>query len=310
MGSRLQDAFEFATSHSNFARAFLSLVKAGQDESIIKRALSESGRVHPVFRVVATVTSRISVADPNLQQLRRSYRSLVSADPGLRLAYLDYAQFEPGVLAGLVSDESLLSAYNTGDVYLSLANRLFRDSSRRQLAKRVYLSFSYGMSPERIAKFLLGDLSSVTERSEYVDAIRSFFGNYAGIKDYQEDQQRQLLNDGFVSSVWGNRRYRDHHGALTDRERRWSLNHSVQSTASVIVKEALVDLYDEFGPDSIILPIHDAVLLQFRDDSSFRENVERGAEIMENSFSRRFPEVNVNVTARRFDSDDSLFGSC
>lgn len=301
-GNRLQDAFELATSHSSFARAFLSFVKSGRDESVVKRSLSGHSRVHPIFRVVATVTSRISVTDPNLQQLRRSYRSLVLPDQGSRLIYLDYAQFEPGVFAGLVSDDLLVAAYNSGDVYLALADVLFCDPSRRSLAKRVYLAFSYGMSPERIAKFLLGDLSSISDRSVYVDGIRSFFGSYVGIGQYRAAQQKQLLNAGFVSSVWGNRRYRRNRGSLTAREARWSLNHRVQSTASLIFKEALIDLAAEFGRQSILLPIHDAVLLQFDADALFEEKVQRSCEIMKDAFTRRFPKINVRIAARRFDS--------
>ena len=38
-GGRLQDAFELAASHSHFASSFLSLVKAGRDEAVVKRAM-------------------------------------------------------------------------------------------------------------------------------------------------------------------------------------------------------------------------------------------------------------------------------
>ena len=302
-GNRLQDAFELATSHSKFARDFLTFSKSSRDESVVKRSMSEHTRVHPIFRIFATVTSRISVTDPNLQQLRRAYRSLVLPDRGSRLIYLDYAQFEPGVFAGLVSDDSLVEAYNSGDVYSALADALFCDSGRRPLAKRVYLAFSYGMSPARIAKLLLGDSGSGDDHSAYMDRIRSFFDDYIGIEEYRRTQQKQLVDEGFVSSVWGNRRYRRSRGGLTAKEARWSINHRVQSTASLIFKEALIDLVAEFGRQSILLPVHDAVLLQFDDDAAFDEKVRRSREIMRNVFTRRFSAIDVNVVARRFDSE-------
>ncbi|MEF2549721.1 hypothetical protein VQ045_21765, partial [Aurantimonas sp. E1-2-R+4] len=106
-GGRLQGAFEIAKSRSRFASAFLALFKASRDEAIVRRAAGGEGRIYPIFGVLGTISARILVSDPYLQQLRRSYRSLIAAEPNTRLIYLDYSQFEPGILAGLSGDEGM-----------------------------------------------------------------------------------------------------------------------------------------------------------------------------------------------------------
>ena len=296
-GGRLLDAFELAASQSEFAASFLSLVKAGRDEAIVKRAMGEGERVYPIFHVLGTVSGRILVSDPYLQQLRRTYRSLIVPDPDCRLIYLDYAQFEPGVLAGLSEDEDLIAAYNKGDVYSELAESLFGDVNRRPMAKRVFLAFSYGMTSGRIATLLLASDSSCMERRVYATKIDAFFLAFPRLENYRAEQRKFLLEKGFVSSLLGNRRLRNTRGVLTPKEQRWALNHPIQSTASLIFKEALLEITGEFGCGHLILPIHDAVVLQFREDGNFDHNVERATEIMVSAFNRRFPRIRARVTA-------------
>src|SRR5690348_13182211 len=71
----------------------------------------------PAFDCLGTVTGRILVRHPQVQQLRRSERKMIAPDPGRKLAYFDYAQFEPGVLASLSGDGPLLNSYNNSDIY-------------------------------------------------------------------------------------------------------------------------------------------------------------------------------------------------
>ena len=247
-GGRLQDAFELAAAHSKFAFSFLSLVKASRDEAIVKRAMGERNRIYPIFHVLGTVSGRILVSDPYLQQLRRAYRSLIVPDTGSRLVYLDYAQFEPGVLAGLSEDKRLITAYNAGDVYTALAETLFGDRGARPVAKRVFLAFSYGMTTERIGALLAGGGGSLGERKSYEKKIDAFFSEFSRLEIYRGSRQKELLDVGSVSSLLGNRRLRTGEGALTYKEMRFALNHPVQSTASLIFKEGLVDVARELGP--------------------------------------------------------------
>ena len=299
-GGRLQDAFELAAPRSKFASSFLSLVKAARDQAIVKRAVGRDDRIYPVFHVLGTVSGRILVSDPYLQQLRRAYRSLIAPEPKTRLVYLDYAQFEPGVLAGLSEDKSLTEAYNGGDVYTALAESLFQDRSARPAAKRVFLAFSYGMTTERIAVLLAGGEGSLGERRNYEQKIDEFFKRYSGLEVYRASQQEKLLDVGSVSSLLGNRRLRTGEGSLTWKEKRWALNHPVQSTASLIFKEGLLDVARELGVDNIVLPMHDAILLQLSEDENVDRNIELATDRMVAAFSRRLPRIKARVTVDSF----------
>lgn len=299
-GGQLQSAFEMAAIASPFADAFVSLMKAGRDASIVRRALGGSDRLFPIFHVLGTVSGRILVSDPYLQQLRRAYRSLIVAEPHHRLIYLDYTQFEPGVLAGLSGDTKLIAAYNDGDLYTALAEVLFGDIAQRPVAKRVFLAFSYGMTPDRIAIMLAGD-AAANEQAAYAAKIAAFFEAFPGVARFRISQQNALRADGHVASLFGNRRLRTTTGGhLSLKEQRWALNHPVQSTASLIFKEALNAIIGEFGVDSVILPVHDAVLLQFLDDEYFNGRAQRASEIMVEHFAHRVPGVRARIKAGTF----------
>ena len=218
----------------------------------------------------------------------------------MRLIYLDYAQFEPGVLAGLSEDRRLTKAYNAGDVYTALAEALFGYAGARPMAKRVFLAFSYGMTTERIAAILSGSGGSQEDRKAYKTKILAFFKEFSMLEDYRIGQQKELLKDGIVRSLLGNRRLRTSTGSLTHKEKRWALNHPVQATASLIFKEALISVAREVGTESVILPMHDAVLLQLSNDSNFERKVERSTEIMLTAFKRHLPGIKARVTVGSF----------
>ena len=300
-GGQLREAFKLAARNSEFAKNFLQYVDAARDETSLKRAEGLGDRIQPLFQIVGTVSGRVLVSDPHLQQLRRQYRSILVADPGMKLAYLDYAQFEPGVLAELSGDEKLVAAYNSADLYSALSESVFGSSELRPLAKRMFLAFCYGMKPDSIAKLVCGKSASDDERESYSKRVLEFFGSFPGLQSYRDDSAKRLLETGSVSSVWGNRRLRAEQSIeLTEKEKRWAVNQPVQATASLIFKEALIALSNQFGRDSILLPMHDAVLMQFVDDGTYDENVSTASKLMELAFVKRCPKVRPSISTEPF----------
>lgn len=298
-GGRLRDMFKLAAERSTFARSYLTYTDASRDERTLRRALTPGGRIYPEFQVHGTVTSRVLVSDPFIQQLRRKYRRVVGSDTGRSLAYMDYAQFEPGILAFLSGDEGLIQAYNQGDMYEALSVSLYGSAEHRPLSKRIFLAYSYGMTPERIARLLLGATGSVEERGVLVGKIDEFFAAYPGLVQFREKMHRILLSEGFVSSLLGNRRWRTSEGPLTHKEMRWAVNQPVQATASLLFKEALIQLDQSLGHEAILLPMHDAVLLQLPSDRR-DELVEEARRIMSEAYTRRCPSIRPHVTVEDF----------
>lgn len=301
-GGRLQDAFKIAAFTSKFAEEFLNYKEASRDEAIVRRAVGRADRIYPIFHILGTISGRILVSDPYLQQLRRAYRGLISPDPNMKLVYLDYAQFEPGIMAFASRDESLTAAYNKGDIYTALSEEVFGSARYRPLAKRMFLAFCYGMSADNIAKLVSGQAGNEVELQQYKESVERFFGSFPGLARYRTEMALELETRGFASSQCGNRRYRQDKGPLTPAERRWALNQPIQSTASLIFKEALLALAAEFGFNSIVLPIHDAVLMQFEANGDFETKVEVAQSIMQRAFTLRCPSISARVSAGSFAS--------
>lgn len=298
-GGRLRDMFKIAVERSSFARSYLAYSDAGRDERTLRRALTPEGRLYPEFQVHGTVTSRVLVSDPHIQQLRRKYRSVIEPDAGRKLAYLDYAQFEPGILAFLSRDEGLIAAYNQGDLYEALSVAIYGSAEHRPLSKRIFLAYSYGMTPARIARLLLGAAAPIELKQELVAKIDAFFAAFPGLLEYREAMHGLLSEQGFVESMLGNRRWRTSHGSLTHKEMRWALNQPVQATASLVFKEALINLNKRFGREAILLPMHDAVLLQLQ-VVEWEAQVEEAREIMLQSYRARCPSLRPRVTVADF----------
>ncbi|MBO6669542.1 DNA polymerase [Parvibaculum sp.] len=295
----LPDYMKLARSTSDFAASFVSYMEASRDVRTLSQLEDQFGRVFPRFHVVGTVTGRILVSDPHLQQLKRRHRSCLVADEGKVLSYIDYAQFEPGIIAALANDDEFLAAYNGGDLYSNLSIAIFGDADHRKECKQAFLAFCYGMSRPNIARLLSGTRPGTARYNATLQNLDLFFGRYPGLDAFKVRLVQKLAAEGFVASVWGNRRYRTAVGPLVAKERRWAISQVIQGTASLIFKEALLELAAEFGSDAVLLPMHDAVLLQFP-VAQKGDDTRRASEIMQACFERRFPQVSVRVTSGEF----------
>lgn len=296
----LESCFEVAQEQSSFAKHFLSFVQARKDEATLIRVGLNQTRIFPQFECFGTVTGRIIVTDPALQGLRRRHRGIIAADDGMELLYLDYAQFEPGILASISEDAALIRDYNSHDLYSQLSHVLFASHSRRSEAKRVFLAHLYGMPSSSIALLLAGSAKK-EERERYYVAVETFFEKYPGLERVRQSALDELQEKGRVSSIFGNNRRRTQSGRLSKKEQQWALSQMVQGTASLIFKEAVKSIALEAGSDRILLPMHDALLLQAA-PSDATEYKQLAISLMEGAFSKRCPNVRPRVTSEPFAS--------
>jgi DNA polymerase-1 len=84
------------------------------------------------------------------------------------------------------------------------------------------------------------------------------------------------------------------------KERRWSVSQVIQGTASLIFKKAIINLAAKFGPASILLPMHDAVLMQFPDGEGAQGMVTEARDVMVSAFSLYCPGLSPRVTTGSF----------
>lgn len=298
--SQLELSMKLAAETSDLAKDIVSMLSSDRNLRALAKLSNPAGRCYPTYKITGTVTGRILLQDPYLQGLKKAYRSVLMPDENTELFYLDYDHFEPGILASLSNDVSLQKMYEGDDLYTEFSKVIFGTEQKRALAKRIFISFLYGMSEEGLVKVLL---PSARENSDDTDAIklaiRQFFLKLETVMEYKKCVQKELEHNARISTPLGGHRKRKSTGALTESEKRWALNQKVQGTASLIFKEAMIKIAGEFGSECLLLPMHDAILFQLPQESA-EGKIDVVKEIMENAMRNRCSRIQPKVSVENF----------
>lgn len=277
------------------------LKKARRDKkSLLKFGAIGGGKIHPIFDGMGTVTGRILVKSPAIQQLKKSSRDVIVADKSYTLLYPDFNQFEPGIMADDSGDEALIKLYNSGDVYDALSNAVFGNKGDRKTAKQVFLSFSYGMTQERIVELISAFTNDDPDSVGIL--VSKFFDQFSVIQKWKEGLFAELLEKGRVGTRYGNYRYRknDKKKTLSDVEKRWVISQRIQGTASLIVKRCILKIAHELPDTKFLIPMHDAVLYQVPSTDCEKRKGQIKAIFLE-EFKRECPSIVPRVSFENFD---------
>ncbi|MDR8025616.1 hypothetical protein KPA93_20430 [Burkholderia cenocepacia] len=208
----------------------------------------------PVVDVFGSRTSRVQLRSPSLQNIPKRYRSIIRARAGAQLSYVDFDQFEVGIMAALSGDEELKRLYAAGDMYDLFANTHLGLVDNRKAAKQLFLSYAYGMS----RKALVDAASSLgVDRQKAKEAFR-LFQRY---EEWKKSVWAEYQSTGRVATFFGNHYRRASGGPLTGKEQRSAVSQVVQGTASLIFKRALLAVAS-IGDVTVVLPMHDALLFE------------------------------------------------
>lgn len=259
-------------SYRQFAK-----LKSTYADGLIKVISPTDGRIHSTFKQTLTMTGRLSSTEPNLQnipvrtELGKVFRKFFIADEGKVLIDADYSQIELRVLAHISGDPNLIEAFMTGeDVHAMTASRVFGiplmavTEELRKRAKAVNFGVIYGISAFSLAE----DIGvSRMEAQEYIDA---YFKRHPDIRDYLDDTVKKARDNGFVSTMFGRRRYIPELAAknknLQSFGERVAMNTPIQGTAADIIKKAMVDtdaaLKAAGMKARLILQIHDELIVE------------------------------------------------
>lgn len=194
----------------------------------------------PMFKGFASSTGRIFLRDPALQNLSRKLRKLLKEDLDAewRYEYIDFGQFEAGILAAITKNEKLQKLYEEDQIYETLASVTQTD---RVTAKIYFYCFIYG-----------GVVSKGAER---------FFNTY-NLKNTVDKVVDDAIKKGYVCTPLGNKRV-----VSGEDDRPWILNHYIQGTSSLIFKQALINVKKTFFDKvELVLPVHDAALFKVHKD--------------------------------------------
>ena len=236
-----------------------------------------TGRIHTSFNQAVTATGRLSSTNPNLQNIpvrddmgRRIRKAFIPSDDDHLLLSDDYSQVELRLMAHLSGDESLIAAFEHGeDIHAATAAKLFNKtldevtSEERRRAKTANFGIIYGISAFGLSQRL------EIPRKEAKEIIDGYFASYPGVKKYMDNVVEKAKEEGFVSTIFGRRRYLNdiasHNAIARGLAERNAVNAPIQGSAADIMKIAMINVHRRFAAEGIrsrvILQVHDELVV-------------------------------------------------
>ncbi|MEO6590441.1 MAG: DNA polymerase I, partial [Pyrinomonadaceae bacterium] len=201
--------------------------------------IDEDGRIHGNLNQTVATTGRLSSTDPNLQnipirtELGQQIRRAFIPEPGNKIISADYSQLELRLLAHITRDEVMLSAFQNGeDIHTKTAELVFKAETpqeiknARRMAKIVNFAIAYAVEAYGLSKRV--DLS----RAEAKDVIENYYETYKGVKKFMVETPEIAKEQGYVSSIYGRRRYfpsiNDRNYNVRSRAEREAINMPIQ----------------------------------------------------------------------------------
>lgn len=278
-------------------------LKSTYADALVNLIEPATGRIHTTFHQALTATGRLSSSDPNLQNIptrtpdgMRIRRAFIAENNAVLLS-ADYSQIDLRVLAHLSGDPTLTGAFLKGeDIHVRTATELLGitpekvDASARRLAKTINFGIIYGMGPQRLAA---GLGISVAEASYY---IARYFDRLQGVRDFISETLAKARETGFVTTMYGRRRYlpelNSPQGGARAQAERIAVNTPIQGTSADLIKVAMVRLAQQIerrGLDArLVLQVHDELLLEVA-DNDLQTTVEVARHEMEQAAELRVP---------------------
>ena len=236
-----------------------------------------TGRIHTSFNQAVTATGRLSSTNPNLQNIpvrddmgRRIRKAFIPSDDDHLLLSADYSQVELRLMAHLSDDESLIAAFEHGeDIHTATAAKLFNKSleevtsEERRRAKTANFGIIYGISAFGLSQRL------EIPRKEAKEIIDGYFASYPKVKEYMDNVVEKAKEEGFVSTIFGRRRYLNdissHNAVARGLAERNAVNAPIQGSAADIMKIAMINVHRRFAAEGIrsrvILQVHDELVV-------------------------------------------------
>lgn len=265
----------------------LTKLKSTYADGLMK-VISADGRIHTNFQMTVAATGRLSSTDPNLQNIPvrkeagAALRKMFVAGDGNVLVDADYSQIELRLLAHIADDKVMQTAFLNGeDIHAVTASQVFGmplaqvTPVQRSRAKAVNFGIVYGISAFSLSQ----DIGvSVAEAKLYIE---SYFAKYHGVRAYMKDVVEKAKRDGYVTTLFGRRRYLPELKSSNFNMRafgeRAAMNTPLQGTAADVMKRAMVRtfqrLLDEKLSARLILQVHDELIVECPENEAERVKI-------------------------------------
>jgi DNA polymerase-1 len=237
----------------------------------------KTGRIHTSFNQAVTATGRLSSNNPNLQNIpvrdtrgREIRKAFVPAE-GCIFFSADYSQIELRLMAHLSGDKNMINDFLSGsDIHAATASKIFgvnlEEVTRemRGKAKTANFGIIYGISSFGLSERL------TIGRKEAKELIEGYFASYPAVKTYMDDSIRVAREKGYVTTMFGRRRYlRDIHSrnqVVRGNAERNAINAPIQGSAADIIKIAMVRIHERLKKEKfsskMILQVHDELIFE------------------------------------------------
>lgn len=260
-----------------------------------------NGVLHAGINTLAARTSRMSMSDPNLQNLPRDdkmIRGSVVPRTGNVLITCDLDQVEARMGAHFSEDPGLVEAFyqadNGGnDFFCTIASGIYGDEitnkkdPRRQPTKNVFYGSLYGAGAKKMAE-------TAGVPFEQMDPVkRAFDAAYPGLKAALDSVYREAMerDKPYVITPLGR-----HIPLDKDRAYTQGLNSVIQGHAAEYFKISMTRMEAAGLDEYLLLPVHDEVVADvpselaeevaraiaecMSDDSTYRVKISAGADIL------------------------------
>ncbi len=273
----------------------------------LPKLTDSNGRLHTTFNSTVAATGRLSSSDPNLQNIPirgdtgSKIRGAFIAKPGYKLIIADYSQIELRILAHVSGDLKLKDAFRKGlDIHSATAVEIFGvpldavTQEMRRKAKEINFGLAYGMGAFRMSGRLGIDIKEAQQQ------IDIYFYNFPGIKTFMETAPSFVTENGFISTLYGRKRYFKEFASASKREQlglvRMIINYPMQGLAADIIKLAMIQLDKQIGEfdAKVLLQVHDELVVEVKEQEA-DALTKLIVEIMENSYKLDVP-LTVNAS--------------
>jgi DNA polymerase I len=237
----------------------------------------KSGRIHTSFNQAVASTGRLSSNNPNLQNIPvrdargREIRKAFVPEKNHIFFSADYSQIELRLMAHLSKDKSMIDDFLSGnDIHAATAAKIFgveiKDVTRemRSRAKTANFGIIYGISSYGLSERL------TIGRKEAKDLIDGYFNSYPGVKVYMDESIRKARDLGFVTTMFGRKRYlpdiQSRNQVVRGNAERNAINAPIQGSAADIIKIAMVRIHEKMKAENysskMILQVHDELIFE------------------------------------------------
>jgi DNA polymerase-1 len=238
-----------------------------------------TGRIHGSFNQTGASTGRLSMSDPNLQNIpirtdegQRIRSAFVAGKPENVLLTADYSQIELRILAHFTKEPALMKAFEADeDIHRAVAADVFGvpleavTRQQRGQAKTINFGIIYGVTAYGLARRIEG--LSVKAAGELIKAYNQRFPSIAG---FIEKCVQMAQTEGYVETILGRRRpINDINSdvlSIRSGSERMAMNSVVQGSAADLIKRAMLNIHRrirrENRPSRMLLQVHDELVFE------------------------------------------------